>query len=82
MYTILLATPFGAIDPDDSEAAMTVDFKSTLGTKSTFGAGPHVCPDSMPTRLELKIALDPDDWPEIRTGVNGSFAVLPLTWSA
>jgi hypothetical protein len=27
-------------------------------------------------------ALDPSDAPEIRTGVNGSFAKLPLVWEA
>ena len=91
---IVLATPFGAIDPDDYADAMAVDFTRRSGTKSTFGAGPHVCPGSMLARLELKIALeeflpripdftlDPDSAPEIRTGVNGSFARLPLVWTA
>jgi cytochrome P450 len=94
MDMIVLATPFGAIDPDDYEDAMTVDFTRKSGTKSTFGAGSHVCPGSMLARLELKIvleeflpripdfALDPKDAPEIRTGVNGSFAKLPLVWAA
>jgi cytochrome P450 len=94
MDMIVLATPFGAIDPNDYEDAMTVDFSRKSVTKSTFGAGSHVCPGSMLARLELKIvleeflsripdfALNPDDPPEIRTGVNGSFARLPLVWAA
>jgi cytochrome P450 len=94
MDMIVLATPFGAIDPDDYEDAMTVDYQRKSATKSTFGAGSHVCPGSMLARLELKIALeellpripefalDPNDAPQIRTGVNGSFAKLPLVWAA
>ena len=90
---IILATPFGAIDPDDYDDAMAVDFTRRSGTTSTFGAGAHVCPGSMLARLELKIALeeflprirdfslDPASAPEIRTGVNGSFARLPLVWA-
>ena len=94
MDMIVLATPFGAIDPDDYEDAMAVDYQRKSATKSTFGAGSHVCPGSMLARLELKIAieeflpripdftLDSDRAPEIRTGVNGSFAKLPLVWAA
>jgi cytochrome P450 len=94
MDMIVLATPFGAIDSDDYKDAMTVDFTRKSVSKSTFGAGSHVCPGSMLARLELKIvleeflprirnfALDPSDAPEIRTGVNGSFAKLPLVWEA
>lgn len=93
MDMVVLATPFGAIDPDDYPDGMTVDFTRKSVTKSTFGAGSHVCPGSMLARLEVKIVLeewltrlpdfelDPASEVEIRTGVNGSFAKLPLVWT-
>lgn len=92
MDPVVLATPFGALDPDDYPDGMTVDFTRKSPTKSTFGAGSHVCPGSMLARLEVKILLeewlpripdwsiDPAGTPVIRTGVNGSFAQLPLIW--
>lgn len=89
---VLLATPFGAVDPRDYADPMTVDFNRKSNAKTTFGGGPHVCPGSMLARIEIKIlleewlpripdfALDPDDAPRFRTGVNGSVEKLPLVW--
>jgi cytochrome P450 len=90
---VLLATPFGAVDPRDYKDPLTVDFTRKSPTKTTFGAGPHVCPGSMLARIELKILLeewlpripdfrlDPSDPPRFRTGVNGSVERLPLLWN-
>jgi len=90
---VMLATPFGAVDPRDYDDALTVDFSRKSVNKTAFGAGPHVCPGSMLARIELKIlleewlpripdfALDPSDPPKFKTGVNGSFGRLPLIWS-
>lgn len=90
---VLLATPFGAVDPRDYEDPLRVDFLRKSNNKTTFGAGPHVCPGSMLARVEIKIlleewlpripdfALDPNDAPRFRTGVNGSVERLPLIWS-
>lgn len=89
---VLLSTPLGAVDPAEYVDPLTVDFTRKSGSKTTFGAGPHVCPGSMLARLELKIlleewltripdfALDPADAPRLKTGVNGSFEHLPLVW--
>jgi len=89
---VMLATPFGAVDPDSWERPLEVDFRRRSSNKTTFGAGPHVCPGSMLARVELKVlleewlpripdfALDPDDPPRITTGVNGSVCHLPLVW--
>lgn len=89
---IMLATPFGALDPRDYADPLAVDFTRKSNTKTTFGAGPHVCPGSMLARAEIKIlleewlpripdfVLDPADPPRIRTGVNGSVEHLPLVW--
>jgi len=89
---VLLSTPFGSVDPRDFVDPLSVDFTRKSGNKTTFGAGPHVCPGSMLARLELKIlleewlpripdfALDPNDLPRLKTGVNGSFEHLPLVW--
>lgn len=89
---IMLATPFGALDPRDYPDPLAIDFARKSNTKTTFGAGPHVCPGSMLARAEIKIlleewlpripdfALDPADPPRIRTGVNGSVEHLPLVW--
>lgn len=91
---ILLATPFGAVDPRDYDDPMRVDFTRKSNNKTTFGAGPHVCPGSMLARIEIKIlleewlpripdfALDPQEAPRFRTGVNGSVEKLPLVWPA
>jgi cytochrome P450 len=90
---VLLATPFGAVDPRDYADPLTVDFNRKSNSKTTFGAGPHVCPGSMLARIELKIlleewlpriadfSLDPADPPRFRTGVNGSVERLPLIWT-
>lgn len=91
---VLMATPFGAVDPRDYADPMTVDFSRKSVSKTTFGAGPHVCPGSMLARIEIKILLeewlsripdfelDPEDAPRFRTGVNGSVEKLPLVWQA
>lgn len=90
---VMLTTPFGAVDPRDYPDPLRVDFSRKSTTKTTFGAGPHVCPGSMLARIEIKILLeewlpripdfrlDPEDAPRIRTGVNGSVEHLPLIWS-
>lgn len=89
---LLLATPFGAVDPRDYADPLNVDFTRKSNSKTTFGAGPHVCPGSMLARIELKILLeewlpripdfrlDPQDPPRFRTGVNGSIERLTLQW--
>ena len=89
---VMLATPFGAVDPRDYTEPMKVDFTRKSNNKTTFGAGPHVCPGSMLARIELKImleewlpripdfSLDPADPTRFRTGVNGSVERLPLIW--
>ncbi len=89
---IMLSTPFGAVDEDAYPDALEVDFTRKSPGKTTFGAGPHVCPGAMLARMELKVlleewlpripefSLDPAAAPEIRTGVNGSMAHLPLVW--
>ncbi|MCP3731267.1 cytochrome P450 [Sphingomonas sp. MG17] len=91
---VMLATPFGALDPRDYADPLKVDFTRKSNTKTTFGAGPHVCPGSMLARVEIKVlleewlpripdfSLDPDDAPRTRTGVNGSVEHLPLVWKA
>ncbi len=91
---VMLSTPFGALDTEDYPDPMTVDYARKSNAKTTFGAGPHVCPGSMLARVEIKILLeewlsripdfevDPADMPRIRTGVNGSFEYLPLVWRA
>jgi cytochrome P450 len=91
---VMMTTPFGAVDPLSYEDPLKVDFTRKSNTKTTFGAGPHVCPGSMLARIEIKIlleewlpripdfTLDPADPPRIRTGVNGSVEHLPLVWSA
>ncbi len=89
---VMLATPFGALDPNDYPNPLRVDFTRKSNTKTTFGGGPHVCPGSMLARIEIKILLEewlpriPEFWldeadpPRIRTGVNGSVEHLPLMW--
>lgn len=89
---IMMCTPLGAIDPRDYPDPLKVDFKRSSTNKTTFGAGPHVCPGSMLARIEIKILLeewlpripdfrlDPNDAPRLRTGVNGSVEHLPLVW--
>jgi len=90
---VLLATPFGAVDPRDFPEPLAVDFARKSTNKTTFGNGPHVCPGSMLARIELKIlleewlprirdfALDAENPPRFRTGVNGSIDRLPLVWN-
>ena len=72
---------------------LTVDFNCKVSLHSTFGNGPHRCPGSFLARTEFKVFLEewvrriPDfqvksgDTPGIRTGINGSFHYLPLTWA-
>ncbi|MCX7865269.1 MAG: cytochrome P450 [Novosphingobium sp.] len=91
---IMLATPFGAVDPRAYEDPLQVDFSRKSANKTTFGAGPHVCPGSMLARAEIRVLLeewlkripdfelDPSDPPRVRTGVNGSMEHLPLIWQA
>lgn len=91
---VMMATPFGALDPADYPDPLKVDFTRKSNTKTTFGAGPHVCPGSMLARIEIRIlleewlpripdfALDPVNPPRIRTGVNGSVENLVLVWPA
>lgn len=91
---IMLATPFGAVDYRTYENPLEVDFTRKSGNKTTFGAGPHVCPGSMLARAEIRVlleewlkripdfTLDPADPPRVRTGVNGSMEHLPLIWQA
>lgn len=90
---VMMTTPFGAVDPLSYDNPLQVDFTRKSNTKTTFGAGPHVCPGSMLARIEIKIlleewlpripdfTLDPADPPRIRTGVNGSVEYLPLVWN-
>ena len=90
---VMLATPFGAVDPRDYPDPLKVDFSRKSVNKTTFGNGPHVCPGSMLARIELNILLqewlpripnfwlDPDDPPRLRTGVNGSVEYLPIVWA-
>jgi len=90
---VMMATPFGAVDPRDYDDPLTVDFARRSSAKSTFGAGPHVCPGSMLARIELKILLEewlaripdftlaPVDPVRFRTGVNGSVERLELVWN-
>lgn len=89
---IMLATPFGAVDQRTYDDPLAVDFTRKSANKTTFGAGPHVCPGSMLARAEIRVLLeewlkripdfrlDPDDGPRVRTGVNGSMEHLPLVW--
>lgn len=91
---IMLAGPFGALDPRVYDNALDVDFTRKSNAKTTFGAGPHVCPGSMLARAEIKVLLEewlkripdfevaPNDPPRVRTGVNGSMEYLRLVWPA
>ena len=91
---IMLSTPFGAIDGEAYADALEVEFERKSPGKTTFGAGPHVCPGAMLARMELRVlleewlpripdfSLDPDDHAVVRTGVNGSMVHLPLVWPA
>lgn len=91
---VMLATPFGAVDPSTYPDPLRVDFARKSNNKTTFGAGPHVCPGSMLARIEIRIlleewlpripdfSLDPQDAPRVRTGVTGSVEHLPLVWAA
>lgn len=90
---IMLSAPFGALDPDAYDDPARVDFTRKSLRKTTFGAGAHVCPGSMLARVELRVlleewlpripefTLDTAQQPRINTGVNGSFAHLPLSWA-
>jgi len=89
---IALATPFGAVDPEVYDDAGAVIFERKSPMSTTFGNGAHRCPGNMLARAELRVMLeewmpripdfrlDPDAPPVVRTGVNGSFASLPLVW--
>jgi cytochrome P450 len=89
---VMLSTPLGGIDPETYDDPLAVDFARKSTTKTTFGAGPHVCPGSMLARAEIRVLLeewlaripdfhvDPDDSPRITTGVNITVDRLPLVW--
>lgn len=91
---VMLSTPLGGVDPETYADPLAVDFTRKSTTKTTFGAGPHVCPGSMLARAEIRVLLegwlaripdfrvDPDDAPRITTGVNITVDRLPLTWPA
>lgn len=90
---MVLATPFGALDPAAYENAAAVDFTRKSPFSTTFGNGHHRCPGNMLARAELRVMLEEwlaripdferDDTREavIRPGINGSIASLPLRWS-
>jgi cytochrome P450 len=71
---------------------MEVDFNRRISLHSTFGNGPHRCPGSFLARTEIRVFLQewlkriPDfrikegEQVKIRSGVNGSFTHLPLSW--
>jgi cytochrome P450 len=71
---------------------MEVDFTRKISLHSTFGNGPHRCPGSFLARTEIRVFLQewlkriPDfrikegEQVKIRSGVNGSFTHLPLSW--
>lgn len=89
---VMLSTPSGAVDETSYVDPLTVDFARKSPTKATFGAGPHVCPGSMLARAEVKVilqewlkripdfTLDPNDPPQISTGVNITVDRLHLIW--
>jgi len=91
---VAFATPFAAVDPTVYENPDEVDFARKSPLSTTFGNGPHRCPGNMLARAEIRVMLeewmpripdfrlDPDNAPIVRTGVNGSFASLPLVWDA
>ncbi len=71
---------------------MEVDFTRKFSLHSTFGNGPHRCPGSFLARTEIRVFLEewlkripdftvtPGEQVKIRSGVNGSFTHLPLSW--
>jgi len=89
---VVLATPFGAVDPSAYETPADVKFDRKSPKSTTFGNGPHRCPGNMLARSEIRIMLE--EWlpripdfrlnshkpPVIRTGMGGSFASLHLIW--
>lgn len=89
---VMLSTPLGGVDPESYADPLAVDFARKSTTKTTFGAGPHVCPGSMLARAEIRVLLeewlaripdfrvDPDDAPRVSTGVNVTVDRLPLLW--
>jgi cytochrome P450 len=89
---VMLSTPTAAVDLATYDDPLRVDFTRKSPTKATFGAGPHVCPGSMLARAEIKVmlqewlaripefTLDPNDPPQITTGVNITVDRLPLVW--
>lgn len=91
---VMMSTPFGALDGEDYPDPLRIDFTRRSNAKTTFGAGPHVCPGSMLARIEIRIlleewlpripdfAIDPQFPPRIRTGVNGSVENLVLVWES
>lgn len=90
---IILSTMMHGLDEREFPEPLKVDFRRKIEPHSNFGNGPHRCPGSFLARTEIKVYLQ--EWlqripefsikagekPIIRTGVNGSFCRLVLTWS-
>lgn len=91
---IVLSTMMSGLDERLFPDPLKVDFRRKVQTHAIFGNGPHRCPGSFLARTEIKVYLQewlkriPDfsikagEKPIIRTGVNGSFCYLPLTWKS
>lgn len=89
---IVLSTMMSGLDERAFPEPLKVDFRRKVQAHAIFGNGPHRCPGSYLARTEIKVYLE--EWlkripdfsiaagakPITRTGVNGSFCYLPLTW--
>jgi cytochrome P450 len=81
---------FGALD---YENPLEVDFDRAVPAVGTFGNGPHKCPGANLARTEITIFLQewlkripdfqvkPGATVEFMSGVNISYAALPLVWN-
>lgn len=90
---MVLSSIMHGLDERQFPDPLKVDFTRKNPIHSAFGNGPHRCPGSFLARTEIKVYLQ--EWlkripefsikagetPRIRTGVNGSFVYLPLSWS-